>query len=134
MVVVLPTPFTPTTMITYGLHGNSSLKSSTCMLLFSASSDATSSTRIVLSSAVPRYLSRLTRSCMRSMMRRVVSTPTSEVMSASSRLSSTSSSTVDLPAMARLILLSTDSLLFSNPLSRVSFFSLPNSPKNAIIT
>lgn len=82
---------------------------------------------------MPRYLSRLTRSCMRSMMRRVVSTPTSEVMSASSRLSSTSSSTVDLPAMARLILLSTDSLLFSNPLSRVSFFSLPNSPKNAII-
>ena len=120
-------------MMTYGLQGNGSLKSITCVLLFSARSDATSSTNMAFSSVVPKYLSRFTRSCMRSMIRKVVSTPTSEVISASSRLSSTSSSTVDLPAMAWLILLSTDSLLFSRPLSSVSFFSFPNNPKNAII-
>ena len=131
--MVFPTPFTPTTIITYGLHGNGSPKSITCVLLFSAKSEATSSTKMALSSAVPKYLSRFTRSCIRSMMRNVVSTPTSEVMSASSKLSNTSSSTVDLPAIAWLILLSTDSLLFSRPLSSVSFFSFPNNPKNAII-
>ena len=67
------------------------------------------------------------------MIRSVVFTPTSEVMSASSKESSTSSSIVDLPAIAWLILLSTDSLLFSSPLSKVSFFSLLNNPKNAIL-
>ena len=52
-------------------------------------------------SAAFMYLSRATRSSMRRMILTVVSTPTSEVMSTSSKSSSTSASTVERPATAR---------------------------------
>ena len=69
------------------------------------------------------YLSSATRFSIRSMMRSVVSTPTSEVISTSSRLSSTSSSTFDLPATARASFEKTPSLVFSRPLFKSSLFS-----------
>ena len=94
---------------------------------------AISSRRMRLSSLVETYLSRATRSSMRRIILTVVSTPTSEVMSTSSRSSSTSSSTVDFPATARASLPNTLSLVFSSPLSRVSFFLLLNNPNNPII-
>ena len=68
----------------------------------SSISDAISSRRIECSSEVFMYLSRAMRASMRSMILTVVSTPTSEVMSTSSSWSSTSASTVDRPAMARV--------------------------------
>ena len=70
---------------------------------------------------------------MRLIIFRVVSTPTSEVISTSSRLSNTSSSTFDLPATARAILLNTLSLVLDNPLSKVSFFSFEKKLKNPIL-
>ena len=101
MVVVLPTPLTPTTIITWGRLPGGSVKSSSEELSpFSASISEISSQSRRLSSEAPTYLSRATRAWSRSMMRSVVSTPTSEVTNTSSRLSSTSSSTVDFPAMA----------------------------------
>ena len=82
-----------------------------------------------LGSEVPRYLSRATLSSMRWIIFRVVSTPTSLVISTSSRLSSTSSSTFDLPATARVSLSSTLVLVFSRPLSSVAFLFLLKKPK-----
>ena len=79
---------------------------------------AISSRRISLSSDVLTYLSRFTRSWIRSMISRVVSTPTSEAISVSSRLSSTSSSMVDLPATTRVSFSKKPERVFSNPLSR----------------
>src|SRR5215203_1801353 len=58
----------------------------------------------------------------------VVSTPTSDDTRTSSRLSSTSSSIVDLPTRALPSFEKKLSFVFSNPLSRVSFFSLENHP------
>ena len=133
MVVVLPTPFTPTTIITYGLAGNSAAKSRAVVVSFSANNLTISSLRITFNSAVLIYLSRATRSSMRSIIRNVVSTPTSEVTRASSKLSRTSSSTRDLPATARVNLSNTFSLVFDNPESSVSFFSLLKKLKNPII-
>ena len=131
MVVVFPTPFTPTTIITYGSSDSGSSKSETSPELFSSSNEAISSLSIVLSSSIPMYLSRATRASIRSMILSVVSTPTSEVISTSSRLSSTSSSTLDFPTTARLNFLNTLSLVFESPSFRLSFFSLlkmPNKP------
>jgi hypothetical protein len=54
------------------------------------------------------------------MIFKVVVTPTSEVTSTSSKLSSTSSSTVDFPATAFVILLKNPYLVFSKPLSKAS--------------
>jgi len=54
----------------------------------------------------------------------VVSTPTSEAIKTSSKLSKTSSSTLDFPATAFVNLPKKLSLDFSNPLSKVSFFLL----------
>ena len=85
-----------------------------------------------MSSEVETYLSLATRSSIRRMIFTVVSTPTSDVMSTSSKSSSTSSSTVDLPATARANFPNTLSLVFSRPLSRVSFFLLLNNPNNPI--
>ena len=81
-----------------------------------------SSLRMRFSSAVPTYLSRATRSSMRRMMSMVVSVPTSEEMRISSSWSSTSSSTVDLPAMACASLLKIPVLVFSKPFCRTSCF------------
>ena len=53
----------------------------------------------------------------------VVLTPTSLVTKTSSRLSKTSSSTLDFPATALLSFEKNDVLVFSSPLSKVSFFS-----------
>ena len=133
MVVVLPTPLTPTTIITYGLAGNSAAKSRAVVVSFSANNLTISSLRITFNSAVLMYLSRATRSSIRSIIRNVVSTPTSDVTRASSKLSSTSSSTRDLPATARVNFSNTFSLVFDNPESSVSFFSLLKKLKNPII-
>ena len=78
---------------------------------------------MAFNSAVFMYLSVATRFSIRSMMRTVVSTPTSEVMRISSRLSNTSSSTFDLPATARANLENTPSLVLARPLFRSSLFS-----------
>jgi hypothetical protein len=51
----------------------------------------------------------------------VVSTPTSEVTNISSRLSKTSSSTLDFPATALVSFEKKDVLVFSKPLSRTTF-------------
>ncbi|MOA01426.1 hypothetical protein D3C78_1208350 [compost metagenome] len=88
--------------------------------LFSSSSSVISSRSIALSSEVPKYLSRATRSSIRSIIFSVVDTPTSEVTKISSSSSSTSSSTVDLPAIILVSFEKTFSLVFSNPLSSAS--------------
>ena len=61
------------------------------------------------------YLSRATRSSMRRMIFTVVSTPTSDEMSTSSRSSSTSASTVERPATARASFEKSPVLVFSSP-------------------
>ena len=128
MVVVLPTPLTPTTRMTYGRWSEGMSQSSFSPVLFSVRRAAISSRIMPLSSFVEIYLSRATRSSIRLMIFNVVSTPISDVIRASSRLSSTSSSTVDLPVMARAILSNTLCLVFSSPLSRISFLFLLKSP------
>src|SRR5690606_4325672 len=75
---------------------------------------------------------------MRSTIFNVVVTPTSEVTSTSSRLSNTSSSIVDFPTTALVILDKKPSLVFSNPLSSASrasgvscfFLKKSNKPMN----
>ena len=61
------------------------------------------------------YLSRATRSSMRRMIFTVVSTPTSDVMSTSSRSSSTSASTFERPATVRASFEKRPVLVFSSP-------------------
>jgi hypothetical protein len=56
----------------------------------------------------------------------VVSTPTSEETSTSSKLSRTSSSTLDFPATTLDNLVKKLDLDFSNPLSKYYFFSFEN--------
>ena len=107
-------------------------KSSTSSELFSVSKAAISSRKIVFNSCAFMYFSEAARFSMRSIIFNVVSTPTSEVISTSSRLSNTSSSTFDFPATARAILPNTLSLVLDNPLSNVSFFSLEKKLKNPI--
>ena len=123
IVVVLPTPFTPTTMMTYGFLPSGIWKPSVSEVLFSVSKEAISSRRMLFNSLVLTYLSRSTRASMRLMMLRVVSTPTSLVTRTSSSSSRTSSSTLLLPATARASLPKNDSLVFSRPRSRFSFCS-----------
>ena len=125
MVVVFPTPFTPTTIITYGFF-EGMLKSVASPLLVSLINPAISSRRMAFNSSVPKYLSRATRASIRSMILIVVATPTSLETNTSSRSSSTSSSTLLLPATAFPNLFRKLVFDFSNPLSRVSFFSLEN--------
>ena len=132
IVVVFPTPFTPTTIITYGFLSDGTEKSGVSALLFSASISVISSRSSVFSSDVDTYLSRAVRFCSRSIILRVVSTPTSDVINTSSRLSRKSSSILDLPATARLSLSNKPCLVFSKPLSNVSFFSLLKKLKNPI--
>ena len=132
MVVVLPTPFTPTTSITYGCVFSGNVHSPLSPVLFSVSNAVISLLRILLSSLVETYLSRATRSSMRRIILIVVSTPTSDVTRISSRSSKTSSSTFDFPATARVSFEKTFSFVFSSPLSSVSFFFLPNKPNNPI--
>ena len=81
---------------------------------------------MVLSSSVPKYLSLDTRSSIRAITFNVVFTPTSLDTSTSSRLSKTSSTNLDFPATALFYLQKMLDLDFSNPLSRVSFFSEEN--------
>ena len=89
MVVVLPTPFTPTTSITYGCVPSGNVHSPLSPVLFSVSNAVISLLRILLSSLVETYLSRATRSSMRRIILIVVSTPTSDVTRISSRSSKT---------------------------------------------
>ena len=81
-----------------------------------------SSRRILFNSSVPKYLSFETRASMRLIILRVVFTPTSLDTNTSSRLSKTSSSTLDFPATALPNLSKKLDFVFSNPLSKVSFF------------
>ena len=60
------------------------------------------------------------------MIFKVVFTPTSDETKISSRLSKTSSSTFDLPAIALVSLEKKEVFVFSRPLSNVSFFSDEN--------
>ena len=87
---------------------------------------AISSLKIAFNSSVPRYLSLDTRASILSIILRVVSTPTSEETKTSSKLSRTSSSTLDFPATAFDNLVKKLVLVFSKPLSKVSFFSFEN--------
>ena len=130
MVVVFPTPLTPTTMMTYGIpfSGKSNELPSLAAFSFSKATISSRSTRF--SSSTPIYLSRSTRASIRWIMRNVVSTPTSDEISTSSRLSSTSSSTFDFPTIALANFLKTLSFVFSRPLSKDSFFAFPNKPNN----
>ena len=116
MVVVLPTPFTPTTMITKGWPVLPA-RSSTAIEpdLLSSSRPAISSRRMRSSSPVLTYLSRATRASMRSMTLTVVSMPTSACTSRLSRSSSTASSTVLLPTTALLSCSKKLVLVFSRP-------------------
>ena len=109
------------------------IKPSSSLLPLSVRSDETSSLNSLFNSDVVTYLSRATRSSIRRMMSTVVSTPTSEEMSASSKSSKTSSSTFDFPTTMRASLLKTFVFVFSSPASRTSFFSfLENRLKNPI--
>ena len=80
-------------------------------------SAATSSRRIDCNSDAFMYLSRAARSSMRRMIFTVVSTPTSDEMSTSSRSSSTAASTVERPATARASFEKSPVLVFSSPAS-----------------
>ncbi len=115
MVVVLPAPLTPTTIMTYGSPSRASTPNEASSPWFSSSSEAISSRRIDCSSEAFMYLSRATRSSMRRMIFTVVSTPTSEVMSTSSRSSSMLSSTFERPATARASFEKRPCLVFSRP-------------------
>ena len=116
MVVVFPTPFTPTMSITYGFLEKS--KGWT-----GASSSpirrAISSLMMATSSSMFTYLSFSTRSSMLSMSLSVVSTPISLPRRASSSASSTSSSTLDLPVMALPSFWKKFRLVFFTPLSKI---------------
>ena len=81
----------------------------------SSISVAISPRRIDCSSEAFMYLSRATRSSMRRMIFTVVSTPTSDEMSTSSRSSSTPASIVDRPATARASFEKSPVLVFSSP-------------------
>src|SRR5690606_22235840 len=131
--VVLTTPFTPTTIITYGFLFSGTSNSVAFPESISLKSPAISSRRILLSSSVPKYLSLETRSSILSIILSVVFTPTSLETRTSSRLSNTSSSTLLLPATALLSLSKKEVLDFSSPLSSVSFFSLENIFLNRLI-
>ena len=133
MVVVFPTPFTPTTRITYGCVSSGKVHSTESPELFSVSNSVISPFRISFNSLVETYLSLATRSSIRWMILIVVSTPTSEETRISSKLSSTSSSTFDFPATARASFEKTFCFVFSSPLSSVSFFFLLNNPNNPIL-
>jgi hypothetical protein len=90
--------------------------------LVSDNKPAISSRRILFSSSVPTYLSLATLASILLIIFSVVFTPTSEATKTSSKLSNTPSSTVDLPATAFVNLPKKLSLVFSNPLSKDSFF------------
>ena len=64
---------------------------------------------------------------------KVVSPPISEVIKASSISSRASSSTLDLPATARESFPKTFSLVFSKPLSSLSFLSFEKKPNIPIV-
>ena len=119
MVVVLPTPFTPTTITTRGFFERS--KGSSAGAAPSTSRRMPiSSRRNSTSSSYVRYLSLSTRASRLSTIFKVVSTPMSEATRASSMASRTESSILDLPAMVL------DSL-WKKP-SFVFFMTLSNSP------
>ena len=110
------------------------LKSVSFPRLVSDKRPAISSLKIPFNSSVPRYLSLDTLASILSIILSVVSTPTSEETRTSSKLSRTSSSTLDFPATTLDNLVKKLDLDFSNPLSKVSFFSLlknPNKPSSA---
>ena len=118
--VVLPTPLTPTTKITWGLFVSKEkvLLSSESQIIFMISSF-----KIKSNSDELRNLSLATLSSIWSIIFNVVFTPTSELIKISSKLSKTWSSTLLLPITTLEILLKKDSLLFFKPLSKDSFFS-----------
>ena len=121
--VVLPTPLTPTTIITCGFLFEGMVNSVSLPKFISDNSPAISSRRIVLRSSVPIYLSLATLTSILLMILSVVSTPTSDAIKTSSKLSKTSSSTLDFPATAFVNLPKKLSLDFSKLLSKVSLFS-----------
>ncbi|MNQ96851.1 hypothetical protein D3C85_1124720 [compost metagenome] len=126
MVVVLPTPLTPTTIKTYGFLSFGISNSVASPLLVSDNKAPISSRRIWFNSSVPKYLSSATRFSILEIIFKVVFTPTSEATRISSRLSKTSSSTLDFPATALLNFEKKVVFDFSRPLSKVSFLSVEN--------
>ena len=99
------------------MPGFTSMPKSSSLRFDSSINRAISSRKIDCNSEVFMYLSRATRSSMRRMIFTVVSTPTSEVMSTSSRSSNTSASTVERPATARANFEKKPVLVFSSPAS-----------------
>src|SRR5690554_4439123 len=100
---------------------------------FSASKPLISSLRMRSNSSALTNLSRATRFSMRWIILRVVSTPTSELMSISSSSSNTSSSTLDLPTTTRASFCRTLSLVLDKPWSSLSFFALLKTPNIPMI-
>ena len=115
MVVVLPTPFTPTTIITYGSLEDGVSKFEISSILFSDNISIISFLSKLFNSLIPTYFSFLTLSSNLSIIFRVVLTLTSEETNTSSRLSKTSSSTLDFPATVVAILEKKLFLVFSKP-------------------
>ena len=76
----------------------------------------------MFNSSVPTYLSLATLASILLIILRVVSTPTSDATKISSKLSKTSSSTLDLPATAFDNLSKKLDFDFSKPLSKNFFF------------
>ena len=93
----MPTPFTPTTIITYGLHGRDESKFELTLECCSKSIPTISSFNILFNSFVPKNLSLETLFSIFSIISIVVSTPTSDVIRTSSKSSNTSTSTLLLP-------------------------------------
>src|SRR5690606_32284741 len=114
------------TIITYGFLSFGTTNSVASPDCVSDNKPEISSRRILFNSSVPRYLSRATRSSIRSMIFKVVFTPTSDEIKTSSRSSKTSSSTFDFHATDLVNLSKKEVLDFYNPLSSVSFFSDEN--------
>jgi len=109
------------------------VNSETSSLLFSDNRLVISCFKILFNSAVVTNLSLATLASIRAIIFNVVSTPTSDDIKISSRLSRTSASTVVLPMITFAIFEKKLSFVFSNPLSKSSFFSLLKIQLNMLI-
>ena len=126
IVVVFPTPLTPTTSITYGIPGWGSLIG--LVELTDKSSFTTSCSTSRSSSSDEARAPAFTLDCTPSIMRNVVSTPTSAETKTSSRLSKKSSSIFLRSPKTFEILVNKLVRVLLNPLSSDSFRVLPNQP------
>ena len=122
MLVVFPTPFTPTTIITCGLFSLVKRNCSSEVVLLSSKIRMTSSFKNLFNSSSLMYLSFSALSSRRSIIFTVVSKPTSLLINASSNSSKKARSTFVLPATALESLENIPCLVFCRPSFSFSLF------------